>query len=265
MEISILKHEEVKRLQNDIEKNVNQKKYGVFGFEKYLDPSKVVPLKNTEFNEDLFSQLDLKKGGAQDAINAKIIYESLKGLTPYSARDSRVWTYLSHTSGRKFAHRGISDIDDQAKKIKAINENFFIHGNSARVFHSRHSLSKLWWAAHMCFNHSDLSIDRALEVFCTKTDFRAQMIERPNTWQDPMVFRAMLNIANKRWNGPRELSPFFERNKENDAPYRHWNKLVNRHGGVRLLSVLGKNAIEDLLEETAEQGEREFKIKWGLD
>ena len=39
-------------------KNVNQKKYGVFGFEKYLDPSKVVPLKNTEFNEDLFSQLD---------------------------------------------------------------------------------------------------------------------------------------------------------------------------------------------------------------
>jgi hypothetical protein len=257
MEISILKYEEVNRLQNDIETNLNQKRYGVFGFEKYLDPSKVVPLKDTEFDEDLFSQLDLKKGGAQDASNAKIIYESLKGLTPYSARDSRVWTYLAHTSGRKFAHRGISDIDDQEKKIEAINKEFFIKGNDARSYHSRHSLSKLWWAAHMCFNHSELPIDKALEVLCTQTDFRAQIMERTSTWPDSMMFRAMLNIANKRWNGSVQLSPFFQR-KNGLAPYRHWNKLVNRHGGARLLSVLGKDAIEDLLENTAIQAQEKF-------
>jgi hypothetical protein len=263
MEIKILKNEEITRLQEDIKDNINKKRYGVMGFKNYIDTSKITPLKNTNFNEGLFSQLALDKGGAQDATNASIIYKSLEGLTPYNARDNRVWTYLSHTSGLRFALRDISDIEDREKKINAVKKEFFIQGNSVRVFASRHSLSKLWWAAHLCSTHSALPLDKALEVFCTQSDFRASVIERPNTYLEPAVFRAMLNVAKKRWSGSLESSFFFRR-KENESPYRDWHKLVNRHGGARLLSVLDGNTLEGLLEKAADQGEKEFRTRWKL-
>jgi len=220
----------------------------------------VVALKNTNFDEDLFSTLTLDKGGASDAINANIIYTSLEGLTPYNARDSRVWTYLSHTSALKFALRDISEIDDREKKIDAVKKEFFIQGNSVRVFASRHSLSKLWWAAHLCSTHSELPLDKALEVFCTQTDFRGSVIEHPNTYFAPAVFRAMLNVASKRWNGSIASSYFFGR-KKNESPYRDWHKIINRHGGARLLSILDGNQLDDLLEKTADQAEKEFRTR----
>lgn len=260
MEIKILKSEEVRRLQENIEFNINEMRYGWRGFESYIDTSKVVSLKNTNFNEKLFSQMALDKGGAKDAINAEIIYKSLEGLTPYNARDSRVWTYLSHSSGLKFALRDISDIDDHQKKIDAVKKEFFIYGNSVRVFASRHSLSKLWWAAHLCSTHSELPLDQALEVFCTPTDFRASVLERPNTYFDPPVFRALLTVAQRRWNGSIKSSPFFRRKNDN-SPYREMHKLVNRHGGVKLLSVLDGHELEALLEKIAEQGEEIFQAR----
>ena len=258
MEIKIFKNEEIERLQEDLEDNISKMRYGVIGFKNYIDTSKVVALKNTNFNEDLFAQLALDKGGAKDAINANIIYKSLEGLTPYNARDSRVWTYLSHTSALKFALRDISDIEDREQKIDAVKKEFFIQGNSVRVFASRHSLSKLWWAAHLCSTHSELPLAKALEVLCTQTDFRASVIERPNTYLDPAVFKTMLSVAHKRWNGSIDSSTFFQR-KANEAPYRDWHRLVNRHGGARLLSVLDGRALEDLLEKTAEQAEIQFR------
>lgn len=260
MEIKILKNEEITRLQEDIKDNINKMRYGVLGFKNYIDTSKITPLKNTNFNEGLFSQLALDKGGAQDATNASIIYKSLEGLTPYNARDNRVWTYLSHTSGLRFGLRDISDIEDREKKIDAVKKEFFIQGNSVRVFASRHSLSKLWWAAHLCSTHSDLPLDKALEVLCTQTDFRTSVIERPNTYLEPAVFRAMINVAYKRWNGSIDSSTFFQR-KANEAPYRDWHRLVNRHGGARLLSVLDGSALEDLLENAAEQAETRFRAR----
>ena len=259
MEIKILKHEEIVRLRGDIKNNVKEGRYGYRGFSDYLDTSKVHPIKDTSFNEALFSKLDLKIGGTQDAINAKIIYKSLEGLTPYNARDSRVWTFLSHTNGIKFSLRKISNMDDPKEKVEAVKTEFFIAGNDARSYHSRHSLSKLWWAAHLCATNSELPLDQALEVFCTQTDFRAQVMERPNTFSDPNVFGAMLKIASKRWNGSTESSPFNRRGQKNDSPQRRWNAKINRHGGVRLLSIVGRDAVEDLLEETANLAQQEFE------
>lgn len=263
MEIKIFKDEEIQRLEDDIDVNIQRGRYGAIGFESYIDPSKVVPLKNTNFNENLFSQLELDKKGAKDATNAKIIYESLEGLTPYLARDNRVWTYLSHTTGLKFSLRDTYDIEDKDARIKKIKNQFFIKGNDVRVYSSRHILSRLWWAAHLCIKHSDLPFDKALEVFCTSSDFRASVIERTNTYPEPQIFRAMLNVAHKRWNGTLDSSPFFRRIK-NESPYRDWHKLVNRNGGAKLLSFMGEQELINLLEATAVQGERAFKARHNL-
>ena len=262
MEIRILKHEEIARLRGDIEKNVREFRYGYRGFSDYLDVSRIHPLKNTFFNETLFSTLNESRGGAQDAINAEIIYKSLEGLTPYAARDSRVWTFLSHTHAHKFCLRNISKMDDPIKKVEGVKKEFFVESNDARSYHSRHSLSKLWWAAHLCATNSELPLDQALAVFCTPTDFRSSIMERPNTFADPNVFGAMLKVANKHWNGTLALSPFFRRptsaNSKNDSPLRRWNKIINRLGGARLLSIVDREAVEDLLDKMSIQAQQEF-------
>ena len=50
-----------------------------------------------------------------------------------------------------------------------------------------------------------------------------------------------------------------EEGKKNDSPQRRWNAKINRHGGVRLLSIVGRDAVEDLLEETANLAQQEFE------
>lgn len=263
MEIKIFKNEEIQRLEDDIELNLNRGLYGTFGFKNYIDSSKVISLKNTNFDETLFSKLELTRSGASDAKNAKIIYESLVGLSPYHARDNRLWSYLSHTAGLKFSLRGVYDTDDKAEQIKEIKKEFFIKGNDVRVYASRHSLSKLWWAAHLCSNHPDFSLDEALTIFCSASDFRASVIERPNTYLEPKVFQAMLSVAQKRWNDENENFSFFSR-KGGESAYRDWHKLVNRNGGAKLFSFMEKQELVDMFESTANQAEREFRERNGL-
>ena len=261
MEIKLFKNEEIMRLKNDFDNNIENDRYSRLGFESYIDKSNVVSLKNTHFDEELFSTLINEIGGDKDAFNAKIIYKSLEGLTPYNARDGRLWTYLAHTSGFRFSLVRTTNIEDLQKRKEKVLSEFFLEGGNARDFQSRHNLSKLWWAAYLC-SLSELPFEQALEVFCKDSDFRASVIEHPNTYFEPAVFSALLNVAQKRWDGS-ESPPFFRR-KKNKSPYREMHKEVNRHGGAKMLSLMNRDALEHLLEECAVKGEENFKAHFSI-
>lgn len=228
----------VEQLWDNVPDNLDIYRNGNFG-ELTSDISRYFET-DIDISDDIDSKLDIPTSGDYKEIeNCKILYENLKNLNPYHARDERFWVYICHTALLNYARARwpIPAEDDAA--IKHVRNHFF--ARNFRQIERDNAGSRLWWMAHLCDRVKGLSMDDSLYVLLYRSDVRANLIERPTTSQSVNVFAGVLRKLIDSYYGQKTL---FGR-----QTFRNCMMLLNSFGGYILLDVLSEQKISELLDD----------------
>ena len=236
MKPRFIKSNVVGELYSNIFVNLENYRKGEFTFLQD-DPSKYFEM---DFQVDLvqLEQIISKDSSSEEeAKNCLYMFEALPGITPYLARDERFWVYLTHTDLITYARSRWPIPDDDEKAVKHIVTHFFARGE--RGIERDNAGSRLWWMAHICGHVEGMAMSKALEMFLYRSNVRANIIERPTTSQNTVLFSAIIRKLEESFNGDRTL---FEREK-----FRAFMKELNLQGGVTLLDSLDDVSIREIV------------------
>ena len=93
----------------------------------------------------------LKPPSGQDlweAENCATLYNAMAKVSPYEARDERLWAYLTHTNLLSYTRqRWPIPAEDEAATAH-IRKHFF--ARDKRQVERDNAASRLWWMAHLC-------------------------------------------------------------------------------------------------------------------
>jgi len=174
--------------------------------------------------------------------NCLACYEALPGLTPYEARDERLWAYLTHTLLLEYTRRRWQiPVEDEAA-VAHIRQHFF--AKDKRAVERDNAASRLWWMAYLCQRVPQLSMPEALQVLLYRSDVRANIIERPTASQSIVVFSAVLNKLHASYTGQKKL---FDR-----SVFRPFMIRINSIGGVKLLDCMSEQQMSELIDRVVE-------------
>ena len=238
MEIPILSQSTVLNLYENVEENL--KLYSNGFSEKFFKNNYNHSLKNTDMPEDLEDMLiydENLKAGDLDAKNSVIVYNALKGLTAYQARDGRVWTALSHKFFLEYTAKRHSEKNKKLTVTK-IKQHFFTLVGGKRGFDRNNVVARLWWHGHAvqkCCKEENF--EELVQLLCQNTDLRANIIERPGIFQIPNVLLAVLLVIKN------------EKNNGNDLirkVYRPWLQYIDRAGGQKIYAIMEEDELVKL-------------------
>ena len=238
MKVRYLKQDALDDLRAEIAENLDAYRNSDFGYLEN-DPS---------FSFEHSSDIDVaalsglhEPDGANffEAENCAILYQALHGLSPYEARDERLWAYLTHTSLLNHARKRWPIPADDVEAVKHIRQHFF--AKDKRQIERDNVGSRLWWMAHLCSRVIDIEQGAALEAFLYRSDVRANLVERPTTSQAATLFGAILGKLVLSYGGKKAL---FER-----ATFRRFMMEINSVGGYKLLDCLPAKAVDLIVSD----------------
>ena len=174
--------------------------------------------------------------------NCAACYEALQGLTPYEARDERLWAYLTHTLLLEYARRRWPIPVDDGAAVNHIRQHFF--AKDKRAVERDNAASRLWWMAFLCQRVPLLSMPDALEVLLYRSDVRANIVERPTASQSIVVFSAVIKKLHASYIAEKKL---FDR-----AVFRPFMIRINSIGGVKLLDCMSEKQMTELIDRVVE-------------
>lgn len=233
-----LKSASLEELRNSIRKNLDQYRTGDFSAIT-ADPAYWFE-HEIEVDETKLSELRAPSDGKYYEVqNCRVIYEALKNLSPYEARDERFWAYLTHTFLLEHARARWPIPTDDEVAIKHISKHFF--GRDKRQIERDNVGSRLWWMAHLCSRVQSMQHEDALEAFLFRSDVRANLVERPTTSQCSELFGSILGKLALSLNGGKHL---FER-----ATFRKLMMEINSVGGYKLLDCLPKAQVDEIIDD----------------
>lgn len=237
MKARLIKAKRMKELYDQIETNLDSYRFGDFEILK-TDGTASIEL-DLDIHQGKLALMHCSTEDHREVENSILIFEALRELRPYLARDERLWTYLTHTELLNYSRQRWPIPLDDGKAVKHIQNHFFV--GSARAVERDNAASRLWWMASLCSRVHGLAIDEALQCLLYQYDVRANIIERPTTSQSIHVFSAILKKLAESYSQDKSL---FEREK-----FRGVMKNLNLRGGVKLLAALEPESIENVLEE----------------
>jgi hypothetical protein len=237
--IRLLRSQIMQQLNADVPNNLERYRSGDFSF-LIADPSNYIEIEQ-EFDGTKLMQIDCDLDEHKEVESCVNIHQSMGNITPYLARDPRLWVYLTHTALLGYARKRWPIPADNEKALAHIRMHFFASGN--RGIERDNAASRLWWMATLCSRVKGMSLAEALTVFLYQYDVRANIVERPTTSQSIPVFAALVNKLNESYQGDKGL---FDREK-----FRAVMKELNLQGGVKLISVLAEDEIGHIVDECA--------------
>jgi len=235
MNIRLIKSQTVSDLYNQVQDNINNYRVGSFDFLE--EDTSLYFEGQLDINEVTLSTISCNNGDHKEVENCELMFNALKELTPYLARDERLWVYLTHTILLNYSRERWPIPLDSDKAIKHIRSHFFARG--ARGVERDNAASRLWWMANLCNRVDSLSLREALSAFLFMTDVRANIIERPTTSQSVRLFTAIVKMLYKSLKSDQIL---FKR-----KIFRPFMMELNLQGGFKLLDVLDEKEIENIL------------------
>ena len=94
--------------------------------------------------------------------NCALLHSALGNLSPYLARDERLWAFLSHTFLLEYARlRWPIPVDDD-EAVRHVSKHFF--ARDKRQIERDNVGSRLWWMAHLCARVDSLDQKEALDA-----------------------------------------------------------------------------------------------------
>jgi len=236
-EIQLLKSNTINHLFNSVPENLDLYRSG--SFEHLLEDSSLFIKSSFQLGEERSRDVKCTSSDFNEVGCCLAIFDSLVGVTPYLARDERLWTRLSHFEFLEYARTRWKIPPDDNKAIKHIQTHFFARG--ARGIERDNAISSLWWMVSVCSKVTTLSLESSLKAFLHQSDVRANIIERPSTAQNPNVLSEIINKLHQSYMGDKSL---FEREK-----FRELMKKINIEGGTRLLEVVDNSVISNLIDD----------------
>jgi hypothetical protein len=237
MKANFLKASKISELLSNIENNLDIYRRGSFDY-LLTDPTCYFET-DLEIDEHKLLQINCEKDDLKEVDNCIYIFEAIKNLSHYLARDERFWVYLTHTLLLSYSRKRWPIPEDDQKAIKHIKNHFFCVG--ARGIERDNAASRLWWLASICSRAKGLPFDQALTCFLHQSDVRASLVERPTTAQNINVFSAILQKLNDSFVADKKL---FERDV-----FRSLMKELNLAGGIRLLATLPEITVNQILDD----------------
>lgn len=237
MKARFFKEKYLNELELNIEYNLEKYRSGNFDFEANI-PDHYFEVA-FEIDDEKLKTLLPSNNNEAEVKNCMIIFEAMKNLTHFHARDARLWVYLTHTILLPYARsRWVIPADNEVA-VKYIKDHFFCIAN--RGIERNNAASRLWWMAALCKRAQGLSMEDALTTLVYKSDVRASIIERPTTSQCLNVFSAILRKLHESYQTDKKL---FERELIREAM-----KKLNLAGGVKLLGVLPEQQVNELVAD----------------
>jgi hypothetical protein len=236
MKARLLKSAKVKELFDNIEQNLCIYRAGDFDFIRADNRNSFEA--DLDIDEIKLAAIGCTQQDNKEIQNCEIMLNSMGNLTPYLARDARIWVYLTHTELLDYSRNRWPIPTEDEKAVKHVKDHFFITG--ARGFERDNAASRLWWMAFLCARVDGLSLEEVLSCFLYQSDVRANIIERPTTSQNLMVFSSLVKELHKSIKTDKLL---FEREK-----FREVMKRLNLQGGVKLLGALDKETVQTIIE-----------------
>jgi hypothetical protein len=237
MKARLVKIAKANELFGEVQSNLELYRKGDFNFlasdtRNYLEI-------DLEIDEKKLAAITCSEKDDREVQNCMAILDAMGSLTPYLARDERVWVYLTHTLLLDYSRKRWPVPVDDDKAVKHILTHFFVVG--ARGVERDNAASRLWWMAYLCARVEDLSLEEALTCLLYQYDVRANIIERPTTAQSVAVFSAILKILSESYKEDKRLF--------NREYFRRVMKKLNLKGGVTLLAALDKDTVEDIIQK----------------
>lgn len=238
MKVRLLREATVSSLRDSIGKNLSRYRTGEFAF-LIMDQSQFLEIPS-EVVEDSLLNLKMSEGDQHFEVqNCLAVYNYLQGISPYEARDERLWCFLTHTALLEYTRSRWPIPEDDDKAISHIETHFFARTN--RQIERDNAASRLWWMAHLCTRVAGVSQEEALTAFLYRSDVRANIIERPTVAQSKNVFTVILKALIKSASGQKAL---FER-----TAFRKVMMELNSIGGFKLLDALPEQELEKIFGE----------------
>lgn len=235
-----LKQETLIRLREQIPFNLERYR-SAETFQELLGDTSLYFETNVQIDDSSLKTLCPPDENLYDVENAIIVFDALKNLTPFDARDERLWTYLCHTHCISYVRERWHIPQDDEKAVKFIRTHFFASNN--RAIERDNAISRLWWLAYLCSRVQSMELKVALEVLLHKTDARAQLIEHPTMSQNTDVFSVLVEVLEESFESDQAL---FDRNTN-----RRLISEVNAIGGYKLLDVLTKEQLHAVIDSVA--------------
>ncbi|MEG1668606.1 DUF6339 family protein [Chryseobacterium sp.] len=167
-----------------------------------------------------------------DYTNAIKIYNAMKNLTPLSASNKNMWTYLSHCTYEEYVrNRWLSKAPTQ----KTIAQRYFVNNTKESLF--LNALSRLWWGAKITYDENN-----ANHFHLTKVLFSVQ-----RTFQELEHTKNSMNIERTR-GVLQALENFKEENPRAaiSEMFRECNKKLNRMAAITNFNELTSDEIQEI-------------------
>ncbi len=139
-----------------------------------------------------------QKDEVADPRDAKALYGALNGMPAYLARDSRIWTTLTHTHCLEYVRNRNWKFLNSAKDEEALNSiksRFFI--DNTRSYERTNAIARLWWFGYIG-ETTGLPFDSTVDILLDYTDFRAATVERPEVFAHKEIRAAVVDLAIKK-------------------------------------------------------------------
>lgn len=235
--ITFLKEKSLSDLRRDILRNLHVYRDG--NFDDLLSDPLFTFEGKFDVDYQALEKITCTGGDHREAFCCNQMYSVLGHISPYLARDLRLWVHITHTYLLPYVRqRWPIPVEDDAKAVKHIETHFF--GTASRGVERDNAASRLWWMAFLCSRVDGLSLEDALNSFLYSYDVRANIMERPTTAQSVRVFSCVIRKLHASWNSDKKL---FERER-----FRAVMKGLNVHGGVQLIDLMNDEQINELIE-----------------
>lgn len=233
----MLKASVLNDLRSNIENNIDCYKTG--NFNSIVDDYGNYFEFEIDLDETLFGTLLPDNTSASEITNCKIMLAALGGLSPYLARDERLWAYLTHSHLLNYTRIRWGVPEESEVAVKHIATHFF--AKDRRGIERDNAASRLWWQAALCDRVKDLDLQDSLQCLLHDTDVRASIIERPTTSQCINVFCAIIKKLHESYKGDKKLI--------NRHRFRPLMKALNLYGGIKLLNAMEESDIIKFIDD----------------
>jgi hypothetical protein len=240
MAIKFLRQKTLDELYSNVESNLDRYRAG--NFDDLLLTDKIYTFDKIDIDHDALDNIE--GGDKNDAINCLRLFNAIDGMTPYLARDARIWCYLTHTYLLEYSRNRWPIPADDDDAIKKIVSHFFT-SNQDRSFQRDNAASRLWWPAFVCNKVKGFPLEKSLELLFYRQDVRQNLLDRSSSARIENLFSVIVNKLNASFET--EERPFFDREKN-----RSYMKEVNFLGGSTVMEALTFEDSSKILKEVDE-------------
>ena len=177
-----------------------------------------------------------EKSSADVFENVKILYESLKHINPTEAESEKLWVGLSNTY---YLDYHVEQLNKASNDKGIASRAYFTQGSKRALV--LNNLPLLWWVGHYTYDDSN-----------NKNPYEAtEFLMNHSNRGDLMIFLSSNITSNKNivlgiLDGLAELMET-KKLKINRYAYSNSNKLLNQIGGTKILDILSREEIKNLI------------------